>query len=163
METPKRFVDEVNKIVLDFIWGHKPPKIKYTTFIKTRQEGGLDMKDFALFNKALKLKDFGLLQDFSVPSLKILAYFKILAFQNPEFKSWDDFNILAYLNILAFQNPKFKIIADFNFFAFQNLELKILANFRVLAFQNPEFKISADFKILAFQNPQFKIFAFQNR
>ena len=55
METPKLFVDEVNKIVLDFIWGHKPPKIKYTTLIKTRQEGGLEMKDFALFNKALKL------------------------------------------------------------------------------------------------------------
>ena len=54
METPKLFVDEVNKIVLDFIWGHKPPKIKYTTLIKTRQEGGLEMKDFALFNKALK-------------------------------------------------------------------------------------------------------------
>ena len=53
METPKLFVDEVNKIVLDFIWGHKPPKIKYTTLIKTRQEGGLEMKDFALFNKAL--------------------------------------------------------------------------------------------------------------
>ena len=55
METPKLFVDEVNKIVLDFIWGHKPSKIKYTTLIKTRQEGGLEMKDFALFNKALKL------------------------------------------------------------------------------------------------------------
>ena len=55
METPKLFVDEVNKIVLDFVWGHKPPKIKYTTLIKTRQEGGLEMKDFALFNKALKL------------------------------------------------------------------------------------------------------------
>ena len=24
METPKLFVDEVNKIVLDFIWGHEP-------------------------------------------------------------------------------------------------------------------------------------------
>ena len=38
-----------------FYWGHKPPKIKYTTLIKTRQEGGLEMKYFALFNKALKL------------------------------------------------------------------------------------------------------------
>ena len=55
METPKRFVDEVNKIVLDFIWSHKPPRIKYITLIKTRQEGGLEMKDFSLFNKALKL------------------------------------------------------------------------------------------------------------
>ena len=48
-------VEEVNKIILDFIWDLKPPKIKYTTLIKTRQEGGLDMKDFSLFNKALKL------------------------------------------------------------------------------------------------------------
>ena len=55
METPKLFVDEVSKIVLDFIWGHKPPEIKYTMLIKTRQEGDLEMKDFALFNKALKL------------------------------------------------------------------------------------------------------------
>ena len=50
----KTFFNKVNKIVLDFIWSHKPPKIKYTTLIKTRQEGGLEMKDFALFNKALK-------------------------------------------------------------------------------------------------------------
>ena len=55
METPTFFVDEVNKIVLDFIWDHKPPKIKYTKLIKTKQDGGLDMKDFSLFNKALKL------------------------------------------------------------------------------------------------------------
>ena len=43
METPNLFVDfvdKVNKIVLDFIWGHKPPKMKCTTLIKTRQEGG---------------------------------------------------------------------------------------------------------------------------
>ena len=28
METPILFVDEVNKIILDFIWDHKPPKVK---------------------------------------------------------------------------------------------------------------------------------------
>ena len=51
METLILFVDEVNKIILDFIWDHKPPKIKYTRLVKTKQEGGLDMKDFSLFNK----------------------------------------------------------------------------------------------------------------
>ena len=55
METPKHFVNEVNKIVLDFIWNHKPPKIKFSTLIKPKKEGGLEMKDFSLFNKALKL------------------------------------------------------------------------------------------------------------
>ena len=46
METLILFVDEVNKIILEFIWDHKPPKIKYTRLVKTKQEGGLDMKDF---------------------------------------------------------------------------------------------------------------------
>ena len=55
METPKHFVNEVNKIVLDFIMNHKPPKIKFSTLIKSKKEGGLEMKDFSLFNKALKL------------------------------------------------------------------------------------------------------------
>ena len=54
METPNLFVDEVNKIAIDFIWVHKPPKIKYTKLIKTRQEGALEK--FSLFNKALKLQ-----------------------------------------------------------------------------------------------------------
>ena len=49
-----RFLSRIST-VLDFIWGHKPPKIKDTTLIKTRQEGSLEMKDFSLFNKALKL------------------------------------------------------------------------------------------------------------
>lgn len=55
MEILKLFVDEVNKIVLDFIWNYKLFKIKYIIFIKIKLEGGLDMKDFILFNKVLKL------------------------------------------------------------------------------------------------------------
>jgi len=42
METPKLSANEVNKITLDFIWNHKPPKIKYSTLIKTNKEGGLE-------------------------------------------------------------------------------------------------------------------------
>ena len=48
-------VYKVNKIVLAFIWNHKPPKIKFWMLNKTRQEEGLEMKDFSLFNQALKL------------------------------------------------------------------------------------------------------------
>ena len=55
MNTPKDFCKEVNKIVFEFIWNHKPAKIKKTTLIKQKAVGGLDMKDFTLFDKALKL------------------------------------------------------------------------------------------------------------
>ena len=55
MNTPKDFCKEVNKIVFEFIWNHKPTKIKKITLIKQKAVGGLDMKDFTLFDKALKL------------------------------------------------------------------------------------------------------------
>ena len=45
--------------------------------------------------------------------MQILADFKILAFQNPEFK------ISAEFKILGFQNPEFKLCADFKVLAFQ--------------------------------------------
>lgn len=55
MCTPKDFSKEVNRIVFDFIWNHKPAKIKKTTLFKQKTAGGLDMRDFSLFDKALKL------------------------------------------------------------------------------------------------------------
>ena len=55
MNTPKDFSKEVNKITFDFIWNHKPAKIKKTTLIKQKTAVGLDMKDFSLFDTALKL------------------------------------------------------------------------------------------------------------
>ena len=55
MNTPKDFSKEVNKITFDFIWNHKPAKIKKTTLVEQKTAGGLDMKDFSLFDKALKL------------------------------------------------------------------------------------------------------------
>ena len=55
METPKSFATEVNKIVFDFILKQKPAKIKKTTLIKKKSDGGLGVKDFVLFDKTLKL------------------------------------------------------------------------------------------------------------
>ena len=67
-----------------------------------------------------------------------MVHFKILAFQNPEFK------ILAQLKILAFQYSEFKIFADLKILAFQNPELKEVSewasygNYRKVT-QNPHF------------------------
>ena len=81
-----------------------------------------------------------------------MADFKILAFQNPEFKN------LADLKILGFQNPEFKISADFKKLALQNPEFKILADFKIFAFQNPEFKILAEWQFLqGHPKPAFSI------
>ena len=55
LETPEHFADKVNKLTFDFIWNHKPAKIRKTTLIKNKKEGGLGMKDFSFFNKGLKL------------------------------------------------------------------------------------------------------------
>ena len=55
METPRDFAKEVDKITFDFIWNHKPAKIKKTTLIMPKHTGGLGMTDFSIFDKALKL------------------------------------------------------------------------------------------------------------
>ena len=39
MNTPKDFSKEVNKITFDFIWGHKPAKIKQKNSWGLGQEG----------------------------------------------------------------------------------------------------------------------------
>jgi len=52
MEIPRNFAAEVNKIVLDCIWKQKSAKIKRTTLVKTKSDGGLGMKAFDLFDNA---------------------------------------------------------------------------------------------------------------
>ena len=57
LDTPKGFTDEVNNMIFDHIWKYKNPKLKKKkpTIIKNKKEGGLNMLDFTLFDKALKI------------------------------------------------------------------------------------------------------------
>ena len=55
LDTPKGFTEEVNNIIFDDIWKYKNPKLKKTTIIKNKKEGGLNMLDFTLFDNALKI------------------------------------------------------------------------------------------------------------
>ena len=55
LDTPKGFTDEVNNIIFDYIWKYKNPKLKKTTMIKNKRDGGLNMLDFMLFENALKI------------------------------------------------------------------------------------------------------------
>ena len=51
---PDDLIKSVNKQIVDFIWSQKNPKIKKTTMIGEKKEGGLGMPDFDIINKSLK-------------------------------------------------------------------------------------------------------------
>ena len=55
LSTPASFAAEVDKLIFDFIWDYKIPKIKKTTLIKDKENGGLNVINFSLFDKALKI------------------------------------------------------------------------------------------------------------
>ena len=50
----QKFSDQVNKITFSFIWDNKTAKIKKTTLIGEKENGGLNVIDVSLINKALK-------------------------------------------------------------------------------------------------------------
>ena len=54
LPVPKNFCDQVNKVTFNFIRNDKMAKIKKNTIIGERKNGGLNMIDFTLMNKALK-------------------------------------------------------------------------------------------------------------
>ena len=55
LDTLKGFTDEVNNVMLDYIWKYKNPKLKKTTIIQNKKDGRLNMLDFPLFDNALKI------------------------------------------------------------------------------------------------------------
>ena len=54
LNVPTGFVDQVNKSLSNFIWNHKPPKIKRSTMIERLKDGGLSMPDFDIIDTYLK-------------------------------------------------------------------------------------------------------------
>ena len=56
LKTPDMFASAVNKLIFDYVWKYKNPKLKKSTLIKSKEKGGLNMIDFVLFDKALKIR-----------------------------------------------------------------------------------------------------------
>ena len=54
-DTPKRAIEEINKIILDFMWDGKTSKISRKTHSQNIEDGGLKLCDFETKVKALKL------------------------------------------------------------------------------------------------------------
>ena len=50
---PERVYEEVKKLIIDFIWNGKTPKIAYSTLIQSTERGGLKLVDFRTKVKSL--------------------------------------------------------------------------------------------------------------
>ena len=49
-------IKQLNSMIFNFVWGNKAEKIKRTTLIGNRLEGGLEIPDIDIYSKTLKLK-----------------------------------------------------------------------------------------------------------
>ena len=53
LHTPPDVIDTVNKLIADFVWNGKKPKIKRDTLIGTKERGGLDLPEYEIITKSL--------------------------------------------------------------------------------------------------------------
>ena len=72
LPVPDHYIQEINKLIFNFIWAGKPPKIKRNTIIGEKKDGGLKMCDFKIMEKALKIAWIDRIQDEPQASWKII-------------------------------------------------------------------------------------------
>ena len=53
LHTPPYVIDAVNKLIADFVWNGKKPKIKRDTLIGAKEKGGLDLPEYEIITKSL--------------------------------------------------------------------------------------------------------------
>ena len=67
LPVPDHYIQKINKLIFNFIWAGKPPKIK-----REKKDGGLKMGNFMIMEKALKIAWINRIQDESQASWKII-------------------------------------------------------------------------------------------
>ena len=72
LPVPDHYFQEINKLIFNFIWAGKPPKIKRNTIIGEKKNGGLKMCGFKIMEKALKITWVNRIQDQSQAFSKII-------------------------------------------------------------------------------------------
>ena len=53
LHTPPYVIDTVNKLIADFFWNGKKPKIKRGTLIRAKESGFLDLLEYEIITKSL--------------------------------------------------------------------------------------------------------------
>ena len=51
LPVPDHYIQEINKLISNFIWAGKRPEIKRNTIIGEKKDGGLKMRDFKTMEK----------------------------------------------------------------------------------------------------------------
>ena len=72
LPVPDHYIQEINKLIFNFMWAGKPPEIKRNPIIGKKKDGGLKMWDFKIVEKALKITWVNRIQDESQASWKII-------------------------------------------------------------------------------------------
>lgn len=72
LTVPQHYIQEIDKLIFNFIWVGKPPKIKRNTIIGEKEKGELKMYDFKIMEKALKIAWVNRIQDASQASWKVI-------------------------------------------------------------------------------------------
>ena len=54
IHTPPHYIDITNRLITDFVWNNKKPKIKRDTLIGPKERGGLDLPEFETISKSLQ-------------------------------------------------------------------------------------------------------------
>jgi len=55
LPVPDLYIQEINKLIFNFMWAGKTPKIKRNAIIGEKKNGRLKMIDFNIMEKALKI------------------------------------------------------------------------------------------------------------
>ena len=97
-------------MTFDFIWDGKPAKIKRSTIIGEKKQGGLKMIDFNIMNKALKVAWIPRLQSRSETSWKIIPEVKLENLGRISFLSQCNYDVkfLQFINLPDFYSEILK-------------------------------------------------------
>ena len=106
---PPHVIDEANKLIFNFIWEGKPPKIKKTTIIGEKVNGGLKMIDFGIMEIALKILWIQRIQLKAIPE-RLLGDFGGLAFLS---QCRYDVNLIQLHNLHPFYRSVVKYWQDY--------------------------------------------------
>ena len=112
---PPHVIDAANKMIFDFIWEGKPPKIKKSTIIGEKANGGLKMVDLGIMEIALKVAWIRRIRQDSDAAWKVIPEDAVGHLGGFDFllDCRDDLNLLQLHNLPPFYYSVLKYWQDY--------------------------------------------------
>ena len=145
---PKHLIDSINKIIFDFIWDGKTPKIKRKTVIAEKKYGGLKMIDFEIMERSLKIAWVKRIIDNEDVAWKVIPNYATCQYGGLQFLVKCDYNIKS-LNLEYLPEFYHKVLSYWH-------ESKLLIDNKVKSVKNQIIwnnqNIAVDGKSIFFRN-----------